>query len=147
MAGGGPVTKKRYTARCEWDETGWWVVTIPELSGAVTQSRRLDQVRGDVAEVVRLLTGEPLGDYELDVEAHFPGPAGEEAARAAALRTESDRLSLEAKDAAADAVAALRAAGLTYRDIGALVGVSHQRAQQLSEERSGRSSSRQRVGK
>jgi hypothetical protein len=131
------MTKKRYTVRCEWDETGWWVVTVSELSGAVTQSRRLDQVPRDVAEVVRLLTGEPPGDYELDVEAHFPGPAGEQATKAAALRSESDRLSHEAKEVAASAVAALRAAGLTYRDIGALVGVSHQRAQQLSEERSG----------
>jgi DNA-directed RNA polymerase specialized sigma24 family protein len=86
--------------------------------------------------VVRLLTGEFPEDYELDLEAQFPGPASQEAARATALRTESDRLSHEAKDLAASAVAALRAAGLTYREIGTLVGVSHQRAQQLIEERS-----------
>lgn len=136
------MTKKSYAARCVWDETGWWVVTMPELSGAVTQSRRLGQVPRDIAEVVRLLTGELPEDYELDVEALFPGPAGQEAARATALRAESDRLSHEAKDVAASAVSALRAAGLTYRDIGTLVGVSHQRAQQLIEERSESDSAR-----
>jgi predicted RNase H-like HicB family nuclease len=33
---------KTYTVRCEWDSTGWWVVTVPdqgvtaaEISGAV----------------------------------------------------------------------------------------------------------------
>lgn len=131
--GAGGQVAKRYTVRCEWDEAGWWVVTVPELPGALTQSRRLDQVQVDVAEVVRLVTGQSVG-YELDVDAHFPGSAGREAARAAALRAESDRLAHEAKDAAAGAVGALRAAGLTFRDIGTLVGVSYQRAQQLSEE-------------
>ncbi len=146
-AAGGEVAD-RYTVRCEWDEVGWWVVTVPELPGALTQSRRLDQVQADVAEVVRLLTGQPVGRYELNVDAHFPGSAGREAARAAALRAESDRLAHEAREAAAGAVGALRSAGLTYRDIGALVGVSHQRAQQLSEEEStGASWSHQRASK
>ena len=70
---GGTVTKQRYTAHCEWEETGWWVVTVRELPGAVTQSRRLDQVPGDVAEVIQLLTDEGPEAYELDVVAHVPG--------------------------------------------------------------------------
>ncbi|HEV2070340.1 MAG TPA: hypothetical protein VGR26_11140 [Acidimicrobiales bacterium] len=75
----GTVTKQRYTAHCEWDETGWWVVTVRELAGAVTQSRRLDQVPGDVAEIIQLLTDKGPEAYELDVEAHVPGAVGEEA--------------------------------------------------------------------
>ncbi len=126
------MTKQRYTAHCEWDETGWWVVTVRELAGAVTQSRRLDQVPGDVAEVIQLLTDEGPEAYELDVEAHVPGAVGEEAAHAAELRAAADRLSQEAQEATANAVRTLRAAGLTVRDVGSLLGVSFQRVQQLS---------------
>lgn len=128
------TARMRYKVDCEWDETGWWVVTVPELAGAVTQSRRLDQVPGDVAEVIRLLTGEGPDAYDLHVDARVPGPVGDEAARAAELRATSERLSREAREAAARAVSALRSAGLTMRDVGALVGVSYQRVQQLSQE-------------
>ena len=126
------MTRQRYTAHCEWDETGWWVVTVPELAGAVTQSRRLDQVPGDVAEVIQLLTDKGPEAYELDVEAHVPGAVGEEASHAAELRAAADRLSQEAQEATAKAVRTLRAAGLTVRDVGSLLGVSFQRVQQLS---------------
>jgi predicted RNase H-like HicB family nuclease len=61
-------TMKTYTVRCEWDSTGWWVVTVPELPGAVSQARRLDQVSGDVAEVVELMTGEKPGTYVIEIE-------------------------------------------------------------------------------
>jgi predicted RNase H-like HicB family nuclease len=44
------------------------VVTVPELPGAVSQARRLEQVSGDVAEVVELMTGEKPGAYAIEVE-------------------------------------------------------------------------------
>jgi predicted RNase H-like HicB family nuclease len=50
------------------DSNGWWVVTVPELPGAVSQARRLEQVSGDVAEVVELMTGEKPGAYAIEVE-------------------------------------------------------------------------------
>jgi hypothetical protein len=31
---------------CECDSTGWWVVTVPELPGAASQARCLDQMSG-----------------------------------------------------------------------------------------------------
>lgn len=126
--------RSRYNVDCEWDETGWWVVTMRELDGAVTQSRRLDQVPGDVAEVIRLLTGEGPDAYDLHVEARVAGPVGDEAARAAELRAASDRMSREAREATAQVVGELRSAGLSMRDVGSLVGVSYQRVQQLSKE-------------
>ena len=43
---------KTYGVECEWDNTGWWVVTIPEVTGAVTQCKRLDKVPDDVGEVL-----------------------------------------------------------------------------------------------
>jgi hypothetical protein len=81
-----------YTARAEWDATGWWVVTIPEVPGAITQARRLDQVPKDAGEVLSLMgKGGPDG-YDLRVKAHFPGEHGALAERAAGLRRQAEDL-------------------------------------------------------
>jgi hypothetical protein len=31
---------KTYTVRCEWDSTGWWVVTVPDLGVPTTENSR-----------------------------------------------------------------------------------------------------------
>jgi predicted RNase H-like HicB family nuclease len=124
---------KTYVVHCEWDDTGWWVVTVPEVHGAVTQSRRLDHVTRDVAEVLSLLTGERPDEYDLDLEAHLPEAVGVDTEWARALRREAERAAAAAQEATAQAARRLHAATrLTYRDIGALLGISHQRAQQLA---------------
>lgn len=61
---------KTYDVRAEWDATGWWVVTVPVIPGAITQSSHLDQVREDVAEVIKLMTGEDPDAYEVAVLHH-----------------------------------------------------------------------------
>ncbi|MDA8072169.1 MAG: type II toxin-antitoxin system HicB family antitoxin [Actinomycetota bacterium] len=122
---------KTYTVRCEWDTTGWWVVTVPELPGAISQARHLDQVPGDVAEVIELMTGERPGTYVLLTEALYPGAAGAAAREAAALRRQADEIKSAASSAVRNAVIALRRDGLTLRDSAALTGISYQRAQQI----------------
>ncbi|MPZ26153.1 MAG: transcriptional regulator [Micromonosporaceae bacterium] len=123
---------KTYTVRAEWDTTGWWVVTVPDIRGAITQSRRLDQVAGDVAEVIELMTGETPGSYEIDLQWSVPVPAGAKAHEARDLRAEAEAADERAAAATGEAVRALFAEGFTYRDIGAMIGVSYQRAQQLA---------------
>lgn len=68
-----------YRVNAEWDDTGWWVVTVPDVPGAITQSRRLDQVPADAAEVIEIQTGQPVEPESLDVHAHLPGEAAAEA--------------------------------------------------------------------
>ncbi|MDA8284240.1 MAG: type II toxin-antitoxin system HicB family antitoxin [Actinomycetota bacterium] len=121
----------RYTARAEWDPTGWWVVTIPEVPGAITQARRLDQVPKDAGEVLKLMGKGRPNQYELRVEAHYPGEHGALAERAAGLHRQAENLDQVARDAVRAAVAALRSDGLTLRDTASLVGISYQRAQQI----------------
>lgn len=83
---------KTYTVRCEWDATGWWVLTVPELPGAISQVRHRNQVPGDVAEVVELMTGEQPGTYAIEIETFTPGPAesGAEARQAIGSRRQAD---------------------------------------------------------
>lgn len=125
---------KTYRVECEWDDTGWWVVTIPEVPGAVTQSKRLDKVPDDVGEVLELLVGSKPGSYQLDVRTVVPGEAGELAARAFELRAEAEKLSSSVATTTTTAVVTLSKSGLSMRDIGQLVGVSHQRVDQILKE-------------
>jgi predicted RNase H-like HicB family nuclease len=124
-----------YTARCEWDLTGWWVVTIPEVPGAITQARRLERVPKDAGEVLKLMGKGAPGDYELRVEPHYPGEHGSMAERAAELRHQAEEANQAAQEAVRGAVAALRSDGLTLRDTAALVGISYQRAAQIERGR------------
>ena len=122
---------KTYGVECEWDNTGWWVVTIPEVTGAVTQCKRLDKVPDDVGEVLELLTGKKPGTYELDIRTIVPGKAGELAAKARELRAEVERLTSSASKTTSTAVVKLSKSGFSLRDIGQLVGISHQRVDQI----------------
>lgn len=116
-----------YRAHATWDAAGWWIVTVPDLGpAAVTQSRRLDQAPGDITEVIALLTGDD--DIRIDLEWD---DVAETAAKARQSRDEARRAAAEAQQATRAAVADLREAGLSYRDIGTMAGISYQRVQQL----------------
>lgn len=118
-----------YTVRVAWDETGWWVVTVVGVPGAVTQVKRLDQVAADAAEVIEIQTGLPPD--AITIEYILPGLLAADAKRVRELRAEVDRLSSVAAENAAQTVRRLRRTGLSQRDTGVLVGMSHQRVQQI----------------
>ncbi|MFC5992932.1 type II toxin-antitoxin system HicB family antitoxin [Pseudonocardia hispaniensis] len=120
-----------YRVEAEWDDTGWWVVTVPDVPGAITQSRRLDQVPADAAEVIEIQTGEPVNPDSLVVYPSLPGEAGEAAAEARRLRAEAHELSERASERTRAAVDLLHRRGFPLRDIGKLTGITYQRAQQL----------------
>jgi predicted RNase H-like HicB family nuclease len=124
MDRGGTVS---YTVRAEWDETGWWIITVPGVPGAISQVKRLSQVREDAAEVVEIQTGTQVDPTELKVDWFIHGTAGEVAAQARATRDQVDRLTRSA-------VRELRRSGFSLRDTGELTGISFQGAQQIEKE-------------
>ncbi len=110
----------------------WWAITVPALDGVFSQAKRLDQVEDNAREAISLMLNVDEGEIgALDVVVTPPAGvadlldalqestvAADEAARvAAATRREVAEL--------------LRAEGLPLRDVGALIGVSHQRVSQL----------------
>ena len=110
----------------------WWAITIPQLPGAFSQCKRLDQVEAMAREVIALmLDTDPADVAGVEVDVHLPDPLADDLA---ALRR-SERLADDARQAAAHAqrraAEQLRAAGLSVRDIGHLLGVSHQRVSQI----------------
>lgn len=114
-------------ARVEWDGRRW--VAILD-AGGVTQARQLDQLPERLAEVHELMTGSTISPNEIELDIDFPG-----AAAAAAVRADRARLStaeVELAKATAETVAELRARDVSMRDVATMVGVSHQRVQQLA---------------
>lgn len=110
----------------------WWAITIPELPGAFSQCKRLDQIEAMAREVIALMLDVDAADVDgIAVEVQLPDQLADDLA--ALQRTE--RLADDARQAATDAqhLAAeqLRSAGLSVRDIGRLIGVSHQRVSQI----------------
>jgi predicted RNase H-like HicB family nuclease len=110
----------------------WWAITVPALDGVFSQAKRLDQVEDSAREAISLM---------LDIDENDVGPLDiivTPPARAAEL-LRSLEVSVAAADEATRVAAAtrrevaevLRAEGLPLRDVGELIGVSHQRVSQL----------------
>ena len=125
---------KTYTAKAERDEGGWWVVTVPELDGVFTQSRRLDRVEDLARDAIALWLEKPADSFAIDVRASVP-ELDDQIAEVDHARREADRLREEVGARSRHIARELSTRGLTVRDIGKVLGVSHQRAAQLLDEK------------
>ena len=108
---------------------GWWAVHIPEVDGAFTQTRRLDQVADMAAEAVAMILGLDPSTIDVTVEPH----TGKDSliAQAREARDAADRAADEASRVMRQTAREPVADGLTVRDVGRVMGVSHQRVSQL----------------
>ena len=110
----------------------WWAITVPELPGVFSQAKRLDQVETMAREAVAMMLDVDI-DQISKIEVDIVPPA----CAAALIGTMHDALATarEATDAAAlarrEAARVLRADGLPMRDVGRLLGLSHQRVSQI----------------
>ncbi len=112
----------------------WWAIEVPDHPGVVSQARRLDQVDVMAADALSLWLDREFTPDELEVVVH---PDAElvgviEAARRARSRAEEARS--EAQSAMRQAVSRAIAAGLPLRDVGRLLGVTHQRAAAIARD-------------
>lgn len=111
---------------------GWWAITVPSLDGVFSQAKRLDQVENSAREAISLMLDIDENDVgALDIVVTPPARAAEllralEVSVAAA--DEATRLAAATRREVAEL---LRAEGLPLRDVGELIGVSHQRVSQL----------------
>lgn len=124
-----------YRVDAHWDDTGWWVVTVEGVPGAITQSRRLEQVAADAVEVIEIQTGGTVDPADLDIVPALPGEAGEAAAEARHLRAAADDIVERLGERTRTAVELLHRRGFPLRDIGSLTGITYQRAQQILAKR------------
>jgi predicted RNase H-like HicB family nuclease len=67
---------EKLTAIYEHTEDGWWVVSVPEIPGAHSQGRTLEEAREMIKDATRLLLEVRREDAEREASA-----AGEEVVR------------------------------------------------------------------
>lgn len=123
------MSQKRFkvTVRRDPDDQTAWLVNVAGTPGAHTFGRSLAEAKRHGIEVVALW-------FEIEPEAfdiHWDIKLGELArpvkqARDAMAHAEEDRRRRD------DAVRALTDAGVSYRDIAELLGLSHQRVAQIA---------------
>ncbi|WP_199721578.1 hypothetical protein [Cellulomonas rhizosphaerae] len=106
---------------------------MPSVDG-VTQARRLSDVEEMARELVAVTTNVPLDGVVIDVHVKRVGDVDVEADLAAihADREQAAELERVASERSRRLVRALVAQDVSLRDIGAVLGVSHQRAHQLA---------------
>ena len=122
----------RYTALVT-REGKWWMVHVPEIEG-LTQARRLGEVELMAREFIAVSQDLPLD--EVDVEVTLAPVGGisdisERLVKIAADRAEAAELERRATREAAALAQALSERDIPVRDVGAILGVSYQRAHQL----------------
>jgi len=111
---------------------GWWAVEVPEVEGAFTQTRRLDQVASMAAEVVSLLKDVDAESVNVDVVAMPPRDDRELIDRVVAQGSKANEGMASYAVESRRVVALLIERGYTVRDIGRLLGISATRVSQLS---------------
>jgi len=137
------LSKTTYVAEVERDDSGNWIAGVPALRGVHTHARTLASLRGYLQDAIALWLEverqdeggrDPHVDRDaIAVELQVKLPARVRRA------TDSARHRRErARSAEADAAAATRAAaralveiGLSRRDAAELLGLSHQRVDQV----------------
>lgn len=114
-------------------ESKLWMVTIPEIDG-LTQARTIKEAHDMAREYIAVTLDIPADSFDIHVRAETIGRVEHvtqllEDIRIA--RIQAEQLEREAADKSRHLAAALAAEDLPLREIGAVMGVSHQRADQL----------------
>jgi predicted RNase H-like HicB family nuclease len=120
----------RYIAVYQRDpDTGAWLVAVDGVDGCQTYGRTLRQAGERVREALAAwLDRDPAG---LEVDHRWPVEIASVAAEVAASRRAAAEAADSAGRATADAVRRLERIGLSRRDTAEVLGLSHQRVQQL----------------
>ena len=121
---------KRYAVRYERDEDGWWVASVPSVKGCHTQGRSIAQARERIREALGLFVKDAKR-AEFDEEFRLPADLRKVVARTAAARARAEKQGALASLMLKDAARALEKEGVSVRDAGQLLGLSHQRINQL----------------
>lgn len=100
-----------------------------------TQARRLNGVEATARDAIALMLDMAPDSFDVSVEPVLESGATAIVEQARISRIEADRMSRAASDQLRDAVDRLAEAGLTVRDIGTILGLSHQRVAQLTRVR------------
>ncbi len=120
-----------YRAVFERDESGAWLARVPGVRGCHTYGRTLDQARRRLREALALWVDD-ADAAELDEEVRLPADVRSSLRKYEAARRRVEQERAKAQTCTTEATGVLVGRfGLSFRDAGELLGLSHQRVQQL----------------
>ncbi len=126
---------KRYTVTYERDEDGWWVASVQGVRGVHTQGRTIGDARHRVREALALEIGDRAAETaEIKDDVKLPAKGRKKVLAAVVARERAEAEKAKAQESIAEAVRVLKKLRLSMRDAGDLIGLSHQRVQQLLQE-------------
>ncbi|TLP79947.1 hypothetical protein [Nesterenkonia sphaerica] len=111
----------------------YWHIHVPQLD-AVTQARSLDEAEDMIRDLITIYTGEDPQSVEISLEMDLPKEVKTARRRAAELREKAAKYNGDAARYSRQSVALLRQNGYTHKEIAVALGISRQRAAQLSAE-------------
>lgn len=127
----------RYTVKYERDESGWWVAQVKEAPSAITQGRTIAEARRRIREALALtLDSDEKAEAAMLVDdVKLPAEARKAVVRAQQARKRLEDDAARAQESTEAAIRQLvKKLGLSVRDVGELLGISHQRVQQLAHQ-------------
>lgn len=124
-----------YPVRVWREPTGDWSAEAVGVSGAFTAGRSLAEVERNIRESIAVSLDLPRSaENAMDIRLEVSLPNQDQlVADARHARERAQESSARASDLTLAAAQALRADGLSVRDIAAVLGISPQRAQQLTQ--------------
>lgn len=122
-----------YKVTYERDEGGWWIAELHGVRGVNSDGRTIASARRRVREALALAIGDEAAALaRLVDDVRLPIAVKKAVKGAVAARARADELYAEAQEATVVLAKELtRQYGLSVRDAAELLGVSHQRIQQL----------------
>ena len=125
------LRRGRYEVVLERDESGRWLAHVPSVAGCHTHGRTLAQTRERIREALSLWV-EDADTASLVEELRLPQGALADIRRSRLARSRAERERVRATESTSEAARVLVGdLGLSVRDAAALLGLSHQRVQQL----------------
>jgi hypothetical protein len=122
-----------------WPEGDWWLARVvgasdgadPTPVNALTQARSLAKIGDMGRDLVATILDADDGAFEVDIDYALPGPAGDLVSQAKSARTWLEAAQQLWQERATVAARTLAGQGYSLREIAVLLGLSHQRVDQL----------------
>lgn len=128
-SGEGTSAQRLFAVLVERKE-GRWHIRVPDVNG-YAQARTLRGAPAVARDLITNVTGQPGNSFGVNLEWVLPTEVQAHLEAAQRLRREEERANTAAAKEVRSAAQGMAAAGMSVRDIGTVLGVSHQRAHQI----------------
>jgi predicted RNase H-like HicB family nuclease len=110
----------------------WWAIEVPELRGVLSQARRLADVEPMARDAIAAVLDVSPRSFNVVLRPILGARLESLVREARERRIAAQETQIEAAERSAEALRSLQRSGVSLRDAGELLGISHQRAAQIA---------------